>query len=200
MNRIDNLVERAMELGAIQVPSELRAFAAYVAELLPVNVLEIGSESGGTFYMWCRIASGMKISIDLPTGASGSGNYRDPAMLETREKNMHSWAPSVYVITGDSHSLEVVQQVRTILKDQKLDLLFIDGDHTYEGVKADYEMYEGFVKQGGVIAFHDIKDTQHHHILGCEVAKFWAEFSDYKKEFLSDEHWGGIGVIRKLNP
>lgn len=36
-----------------------------------------------------------------------------------------------------------------------IDLLFIDGDHSYEGVKSDYEAWSPFVKVGGVIAFHD---------------------------------------------
>jgi predicted O-methyltransferase YrrM len=38
---------------------------------------------------------------------------------------------------------------------QEIDLLFIDGGHQYEEVKADYESWGKFVKPGGVIAFHD---------------------------------------------
>jgi hypothetical protein len=34
--------------------------------------------------------------------------------------------------------------------------LFIDGDHTYEGVRRDFEMYSPLVRKGGIIAFHDI--------------------------------------------
>jgi len=36
------------------------------------------------------------------------------------------------------------------------DFLFIDGDHTYEGVEGDFEMYSPLVRRGGIIAFHDI--------------------------------------------
>ncbi len=39
--------------------------------------------------------------------------------------------------------------------DTKIDVLFIDGDHTYEGCKADIEVWSPFVKDGGVILFHD---------------------------------------------
>ena len=39
---------------------------------------------------------------------------------------------------------------------EKLDFLFIDGDHSYDGVKADFEMYAPMVRPGGLIAFHDI--------------------------------------------
>lgn len=36
-----------------------------------------------------------------------------------------------------------------------LDVLFIDGDHSYEGVKGDYERHINSMKDGGVIFFHD---------------------------------------------
>jgi predicted O-methyltransferase YrrM len=40
-------------------------------------------------------------------------------------------------------------------KNQKIDLLFIDADHKYEAVRADWLNWSPFVKSGGVIAFHD---------------------------------------------
>lgn len=36
-----------------------------------------------------------------------------------------------------------------------IDLLFIDGDHSYDGVKADWESYKGFLVKGSVVVFHD---------------------------------------------
>lgn len=42
---------------------------------------------------------------------------------------------------------------------EKIDLLFIDGDHTYEAVKQDFEEWFPFVKKGGVIVFHDSNKT-----------------------------------------
>lgn len=38
---------------------------------------------------------------------------------------------------------------------EPLDVLFIDGDHSYEGVKADYERHSVNVKENGIILFHD---------------------------------------------
>jgi predicted O-methyltransferase YrrM len=46
--------------------------------------------------------------------------------------------------------------IKNILDDRKVDFLFIDGDHTYEGVTRDFEMYSPLVKRGGIIAIHDI--------------------------------------------
>lgn len=39
--------------------------------------------------------------------------------------------------------------------DKKIDLIFIDGDHSYEGVKSDWGLFYPHVKESGVILFHD---------------------------------------------
>jgi predicted O-methyltransferase YrrM len=87
--------------------------------------------------------------------------------------------------------------LKRILGDTPVDFLFIDGDHTYEGVKKDYEMYSPLVKKGGLIAFHDI--CYHAQEPRCQVDKFWKEVKKGKKatEIIdnTDKAWGGIGVI-----
>ena len=49
----------------------------------------------------------------------------------------------------------VVSWLTRILKGQQIDFLFIDGDHSIEGVKSDYENFSPFVRSGGIVAFHD---------------------------------------------
>jgi predicted O-methyltransferase YrrM len=58
----------------------------------------------------------------------------------------------IRLIQGDSHDKETLKKV----SDRKYDLLFIDGDHSFEGVKKDFEMYSPLVRKGGLVAFHDI--------------------------------------------
>lgn len=196
METID-LVNKALELGAIQVPEEISALVELLKKQRLRNVMEIGSEAGGTFYLWCRLTAigGLKISLDLPSGDSGSGKFRDQTELARRTTLFKRWSANVHVITGDSHEQQSYREVEEILAGTKLDFLFIDGDHSYEGVKLDWEDYKGFVRPGGLIAFHDIKDTEHHRHRGCFVAKFWQELQGKKQEFCSDMHWGGIGVV-----
>ena len=38
---------------------------------------------------------------------------------------------------------------------RKIDLIFIDGDHSYEGVKADWELFRPHLNEFGVVVFHD---------------------------------------------
>ena len=78
-----------------------------------------------------------------------------------------------------------------------MDFLFIDGDHTYEGVKADFNMYSELVRPGGLIVFHDI--CRHAAGMNCEVDRFWQEVKNERRtrEFVHDTNQGtcGIGVI-----
>ncbi|MEM4488736.1 MAG: class I SAM-dependent methyltransferase [Desulfurococcaceae archaeon] len=103
----------------------------------------------------------------------------------------------IHLIRADSHDPKTLEFVKRILGNGKLDFLFIDGDHTYEGVKRDFEMYSPLVRKGGIIAFHDI--VEHPPETGCEVSRFWNEIKhsyNYLEIVKSwDQKWAGIGVI-----
>lgn len=73
-------------------------------------------------------------------------------------------------IIGDSHKRSTKLDLEFYLKGRPIDLLFIDGDHSYEAVKQDYEMYGPLTRH--VIALHDIDAT-----VNSEVKKFWQEIS-----------------------
>jgi predicted O-methyltransferase YrrM len=42
---------------------------------------------------------------------------------------------------------------------EPLELLFVDGDHSYEGARADYRRWGAFVRPGGHLLFHDAVDS-----------------------------------------
>jgi predicted O-methyltransferase YrrM len=79
-----------------------------------------------------------------------------------------------------------------------LDVLFIDGDHTYEGVRRDFELYSPLVRGGGIIVLHDI--AQHLPGSTCNVRLYWKELQARypAREIIESEHqgWAGIGLIR----
>ena len=79
---------------------------------------------------------------------------------------------TVHAVTGSSHDSTTLDLVKTIFAGAPIDVLFIDGDHSYEGVKQDYEMYRSLVRPGGIIAFHDIIHTKFEN---CHVDVFWRE-------------------------
>ena len=84
-----------------------------------------------------------------------------------------------------------------LVQGRGIDLLFIDGDHTYGGVKQDFVNYSGLVNPGGLIVFHDI--CKHREGMQCEVDVFWNEIKSnhQHQEFIHDprQGWAGIGVL-----
>ena len=104
----------------------------------------------------------------------------------------------LYLLRENSHSASALEHVKEIIGTAPIDFLFIDGDHTYEGVKKDFEMYSLLVKEGGIIAFHDI--AEHPPEKNCDVRRFWEEIKkEDSEEFIENpnQKWAGIGVYRK---
>ena len=60
---------------------------------------------------------------------------------------------------GDSQNINIVNQIKEEVKE--IDFLFIDGDHTTNGVLNDFYNYVGLVKSGGYIAFDDYLDFKY---------------------------------------
>jgi len=73
-------------------------------------------------------------------------------------------------ILGDSRSPETLKTLQSRLKGVPINLLFIDGDHSYEAVKSDYEMYGPLVSN--IIALHDVYSPEH------GVRKFWKQLTE----------------------
>jgi predicted O-methyltransferase YrrM len=87
-------------------------------------------------------------------------------------------------------------ETKRLLSGRQIDLLFIDGDHTYEGVKKDWEMYSPLVRSGGLIVFHDVAGNYGE----TQVKAFWdtIKTSYAHKEYMTHpEELYGIGVLQK---
>ncbi|MBN1527380.1 MAG: glycosyltransferase [Candidatus Omnitrophica bacterium] len=180
----------------LQIREEITKFLEIVAARKPRMVLEIGTNVGGTLFLFSRAASrdASILSIDLPGGRFGGG-YRLWRVLLYKAFALPG--QKIFLIRKDSHRVTTLKEAATMLKDKPVDLLFIDGDHTYEGVRKDFEMYSPLVRKGGIIAFHDI--VVHAPESGCEVSRFWEEIKPrYEHAEIiadTDQKMGGIGVL-----
>lgn len=194
---MQNIIDEAYELGMMQNRYEIESAVEFVKNLNIKNFMEIGTNQGGTFYCWAKLCTedGLKISVDWTHEARwGTANFN----ADYRNRVLKSLGSKVHIINGDSHTEHIYRQVKSVIGNEKLDFLFIDGDHSHIGVKLDYHMYKEFVKKGGWIGFHDIKTTDKHHEQGCYVDYFWNELTGEKVWFNSDNDWGGIGLIKNL--
>jgi predicted O-methyltransferase YrrM len=89
------------------------------------------------------------ICIDTWNNDAMTEGYRD-TWFEFKS-NTEKFANQVVTVRG--FSTDVVEQVRAITP--TLDLLFIDGDHSYQGVRADWNAYKSFLTPGSIVIFHD---------------------------------------------
>lgn len=208
---------------AMQLREELIELSTILDEREPKSALEIGTANGGTLYTWSRFLTSISdiISLDLPDGRFGGGYPKRKQSIYRQfsaETDMH-------FVRANSHSEETFNRVESLIEENlngdSVDFLFIDGDHTYDGVKADFEMYSDLVAKNGIIALHDIvhhpddedvvnelrqsEDIDPRYLEwgtnhpSVNVREFWDEIKgEYStKEVIAHEKqtWGGIGLI-----
>src|SRR5262249_53982526 len=175
----------------LQVPSELRRLGGVISALKPKHAMEIGTRNGGTLFILCRYADPQAtvISMDLPGGNFGGGYSQ---VLIPLFKKFPGARQELRLFRQDSHLPESLSAVKATCAE--LDYLFIDGDHSYEGVKQDFETYGSLIRAGGIVAFHDILPDRRDP--NNQVHRLWNEIkSKYRcKEIVEDpkQEWGGI--------
>ena len=178
----------------MQVYEEILTLAYWLKGFQPVNVLEIGT-MGSTFWLMNKLSTGKKVSVDI-----------DP-----RQSIIHHFmhGEDWRFFQGDSHTEEMYNNVKDFCP--QFDFIFIDGDHTYHGVKRDFEMYKNLLSPRGVIAFHDI-DPDHTFAdsYAGQVYRFWQDLEEgtktnivckkssgnVKLNGVHSQGFGGIGIWR----
>jgi predicted O-methyltransferase YrrM len=188
---IPDLMEKCIFM---QVYEEWLTFTYWVRGFQPNNILEIGT-MGSTFWTLSKLSTGKKASVDI----------------EPRQSIIHHfmYGEDWKFFQGDSHEQGIFESIKDFCP--KYDLIFIDGDHTYEGVKKDFEMYKSLLSERGYIAFHDIVPD---HIFADsyagQVYKFWQDLDEGSKinivckkssgkiklNGIYNKGFGGIGLWR----
>lgn len=138
----------ASPVPAYQSDLEFGALWEFVAHREHANVVEIGSLYGGTLWHWLHLPHVATVtSVDVVT----DGELREEVLAARAE--WQAWSPRLRIVEGDSHDAATVDDVVSAM--DAIDVLFIDGDHTYVGVVADWEAWSPHVRAGGIVAFHD---------------------------------------------
>jgi predicted O-methyltransferase YrrM len=197
-----DLVDTVLECPALrplQRRSEFLELISLVKEQKCKYLLEIGTYKGGALFVFSQLAASdaTVISLDFPGTFFGKLHRASQALLFRR---LTRKGQSFFSLRNDSHKPETLATVRDILQGNKLDFLFIDGDHSYKGVREDFKMYAPLVRDGGLIAFHDITPCE--ASAGekqKEVYKFWEEVKQdhTHREFIEPATVNpmGIGVL-----
>jgi predicted O-methyltransferase YrrM len=132
------------------------------------NILEIGiGMYGGTHILWRQI---FRFVTTIELSHILTLKIKLTEHLDGRSK----------IVIGNSHRTKTFEQVKG-----EYDVLFIDGDHSYEGITLDYLTYSKLVRQGGIIALHDCI---------CDIEGFGI------KKFVEDLKVGNIdGKTHEIN-
>jgi len=188
------------QFGGVFLPfqnkSELERLMERVASIKPRVVVEIGTARGGTLFLLSCVADphAHLISIDLPAGLHGGGY---PVWKGLLFRRFVGDGQTLHLIRGNSHEDAIFNAVHKKLGGANVDLLFIDGDHSYDGAKKDFVCYRTLVRSGGLIVFHDILENRSDKDIN--VAPLWREISQsYQTEEIVesyDQGKFGIGVL-----
>ena len=140
------------------------------------NYLEIGVHNGCS--MGYVLQSNYKIENCYGIDLFEDTFYKDSlnknkiySNLQLLNKNKNN----IKLIKGNSTSKEIINSINNI----KFDIIFIDGDHTYEGVKKDFLNYYNLLNKNGIMIFDDYNQAP----TNKGVYKFINEIKNNKKLF-----------------
>ena len=199
---------RGISITSWQKKAEIVSLLHLVAQASPGSIGEIGTASGGTLFMLSQVAApnATIVAVDLPGGRFGGESSfmgrRYPGWRARLYRGFARDGQTIHVVRADSHDISTVKGVQARLVEGKLDFLFIDGDHSYEGVQRDFELYSPLVREGGLVALHDIVPSgPGRQGDPGDVPAFWREIRERHRveaEYVEDWEWGscGIGVLR----
>jgi len=122
--------------------------------------LEIGVHNGTSMSYVLRCSSNpiFAIGVDLFEDTYGYYQEHDHINLKQSQANITRNNPYAYpfsLVKGNAWDQHIIDKVQDLLQGRLVDLLFIDGDHSYEGVQKDFSIYSALVVSGGIIVIDD---------------------------------------------
>jgi hypothetical protein len=162
-----------------------------VKNLEPELIVELGSWKGTSFYSFCQAAKDQKlntklVAIDTWQGDDHAGHFGDAVFVEFKRL-----LATYYSSVQASFIRRTFNEAVSSFTDNSIDILHIDGFHTYEAVSNDFNTWIGKVKKTGIILFHDISVKEG----DFGVHKFWDEIKAKYTNTLHFSHSHGLGIL-----
>jgi cephalosporin hydroxylase len=178
--------------GPHQIRSEILGLVERLRQENPRNVCEIGTADGGTNCLLTHALPTVTLVVGVDLFVKG----------KVRLRYFGSEQHELQYVDGSSYAPETVARVAGILDGRMLDVLFIDGDHSYNGVRDDFLCYRSLVREGGLIVFHDICPDFKTRFgvptgrYAGDVPRFWQKLRRAypHEEFVEDSGQDGLGI------
>ncbi|CAN5251213.1 hypothetical protein BH10PSE19_BH10PSE19_07870 [soil metagenome] len=170
-------------------------FASWIIqELRPKTFVELGTHSGNSYFAFCQSV----LEADIPSKCYAVDTWQGDEHSGLYENDIFA--------RGDAYHQQHYSNFSCLLRmtfddalhyfaDQSIELLHIDGLHTYEAVRHDFEAWLPKLAPGAVIMFHDTNVRERNF----GVWKLWEELKAYYPNYLEFIHSHGLGVLQLDN-
>ncbi len=165
-------------------------FASVLTDLLaPRNFVELGVHKGDSYFAFCQAVGRLGLQTRCYAVDTWTGDVHTRAYDEAVYAEFKAWHDRHYAAFSTAMRM-TFDTAAANFEAGNIDLLHIDGTHTYDAVKHDFETWLPKMSERGVVLFHDVavRDGD------FGVWKLWAEVSAGRGhfEFL---HGNGLGVL-----
>jgi len=162
-----------------------------MGEVQPGVLVELGTHVGNSYFSFCQAVRDESLTsrcyaVDTWKGDNQAGFYRDEVyeMVNRHNESQYKSFSTLYRMTFD----EALGQ----FQDRSVDVLHIDGLHTYEAVRHDFEAWLPKLAPGAIVLFHDIAV----YARDFGVWKLWRELKNQYPRGLEFLHSAGLGVLQ----
>ena len=152
----------------------------------------LGTQRGQSYFTFCQAmkeqaVDGTAYAVDTFEGDEHTGaNDQKTLVQQVRKHNREHYHGFSYIMQM------LFSEALAHFNDDSIDLLHIDGLHTYDAVTEDFTTWYPRVKPGGIILFHDVRAR----LLDFGAWKFWDEIEQTHETFVFNQGFG-LGVLRK---
>jgi GT2 family glycosyltransferase len=170
-------------------------FAAWaMRELAPRTFVELGTHSGNSFFSFCQAV----VEAGLPTRCYAVDTWKG-------DEHASHYGEEVFTAVSRHHQEHFAAFARLLrmtfaeavhyFDDESVDLLHIDGLHTYEAVRYDFETWLPKLSPGAVVLFHDTNVRERNF----GIWRLWLELEQAYPRHLEFVHSHGLGVLQLNN-
>lgn len=155
----------------------------------PATLVELGTHRGASYFAFCQAVERLGVNtrcyaVDNWKGDIHAGHYDESIFKQVSEHNAAHFSAFSRLVRSDFND------ALAHFSDNSIDLLHIDGLHTYEAVKEDFENWLPKLSENAIVIFHDTNVREK----GFGVFRFFEQIKQKYPHF-EFAHGHGLGVL-----